>query len=395
MSEKPDVLVIGGGVIGSAVAYFLTAEPAFDGRVTVVERDPTYATSSTALSVASIRQQFSTPENIRMSLFGAEFFRSAGQYLAVDGEAPDIAFRESGYLFLATEESLPILESNHHTQLDCGAAVALLTPAELRMRFPWLAVDDLAAGSLGLANEGWLDSYALLQAFKQKAISLGVRYLRDEVVGLERQGNRLVAAELASGDRLEFGLAVNAAGPRANRLAAMAGLDLPVRARKRIVHVIDCPQPIADCPLVIDPTGLYFRPEGRNFLSGISPAPDQDPDQDPDSDDLELANDLFATIWPLLARRVPAFETLKLVRAWAGHYAYNTLDQNAILGPHPEVENLYFTNGFSGHGLQQSPAVGRAMSELISFGSYRTLDLSRFGYGRIIENKPVPELNVV
>jgi sarcosine oxidase len=395
MSEKPDVLVIGGGVIGSAVAYFLTAEPAFDGRVTVVERDPTYATSSTALSVASIRQQFSTPENIRMSLFGAEFFRSAGQYLAVDGEAPDIAFRESGYLFLATEESLPILESNHHTQLDCGAAVALLTPAELRMRFPWLAVDDLAAGSLGLANEGWLDSYALLQAFKQKAISLGVRYLRDEVVGLARQGNRLVAAELASGDRLEFGLAVNAAGPRANRLAAMAGLDLPVRARKRIVHVIDCPQPIADCPLVIDPTGLYFRPEGRNFLSGISPAPDQDPDQDPDSDDLELANDLFATIWPLLARRVPAFETLKLVRAWAGHYAYNTLDQNAILGPHPEVENLYFTNGFSGHGLQQSPAVGRAMSELITFGSYRTLDLSRFGYGRIIENKPVPELNVV
>ncbi len=395
MSEKPDVLVIGGGVIGSAVAYFLTAEPAFDGRVTVVERDPTYATSSTALSVASIRQQFSTPENIRMSLFGAEFFRSAGQYLAVDGEAPDIAFRESGYLFLATEESLPILESNHHTQLDCGAAVALLTPAELRMRFPWLAVDDLAAGSLGLANEGWLDSYALLQAFKQKAISLGVRYLRDEVVGLERQGNRLVAAELASGDRLEFGLAVNAAGPRANRLAAMAGLDLPVRARKRIVHVIDCPQPIADCPLVIDPTGLYFRPEGRNFLSGISPAPDQDPDQDPDSDDLELATDLFATIWPLLARRVPAFETLKLVRAWAGHYAYNTLDQNAILGPHPEVENLYFTNGFSGHGLQQSPAVGRAMSELITFGSYRTLDLSRFGYGRIIENKPVPELNVV
>ncbi|MAG96554.1 MAG: FAD-binding oxidoreductase [Alphaproteobacteria bacterium] len=395
MSEKPDVLVIGGGVIGSAVAYFLAAEPAFDGRVTVVERDPTYATSSTALSVASIRQQFSTPENIRMSLFGAEFFRSAGQYLAIDGEAPDIAFRESGYLFLATEESLPILESNHHTQLDCGAAVALLTPAELRMRFPWLAVDDLAAGSLGLANEGWLDSYALLQAFKQKAISLGVRYLRDEVVGLARQGNRLVAAELASGDRLEFGLAVNAAGPRANRLAAMAGLDLPVRARKRIVHVIDCPQPIADCPLVIDPTGLYFRPEGRNFLSGISPAPDQDPDQDPDSDGLELANDLFETIWPLLARRVPAFETLKLVRAWAGHYAYNTLDQNAILGPHPEVENLYFTNGFSGHGLQQSPAVGRAMSELITFGSYRTLDLSRFGYERIIENKPVPELNVV
>ena len=395
MSEKPDVLVIGGGVIGSAVAYFLAAEPAFDGRVTVVERDPTYATSSTALSVASIRQQFSTPENIRMSLFGAEFFRSAGQYLAIDGEAPDIAFRESGYLFLATEESLPILESNHHTQLDCGAAVALLTPAELRMRFPWLAVDDLAAGSLGLANEGWLDSYALLQAFKQKAISLGGRYLRDEVVGLARQGNRLGAAELASGDRLEFGLAVNAAGPRANPLAAMAGLDLPVRARKRIVHVIDCPQPIADCPLVIDPTGLYFRPEGRNFLSGISPAPDQDPDQDPDSDGLELANDLFETIWPLLARRVPAFETLKLVRAWAGHYAYNTLDQNAILGPHPEVENLYFTNGFSGHGLQQSPAVGRAMSELITFGSYRTLDLSRFGYERIIENKPVPELNVV
>jgi sarcosine oxidase len=385
-------VIVGGGVVGSTVAYFLAAEPGFQGRIVVVEPDPTYADSSTARSVASVRQQFSLPENIRISKYAIEFLNSIHEHLTVDGETPDVGFHEGGYLFLASDAGRATLEANHRTQVAEGAPVAMLAPAELKDRFPWLAVDDLAAGTLGLEGEGWLDPYALLQGFKRKARSLGVAYVEDRVVGMVRDGNRVAAVRLAGGDTLSSGLVVNAAGPRAAEAAAMAGIELPVRPRKRCVFVFRCREALPRCPLVIDPSGLYFRPEGQVFLTGISPAPDDDPD----CLDLEVDYRVFEeTLWPILARRVPAFEAIKLERAWAGHYAYNTVDQNAILGPHPAVGNFYFANGFSGHGLQQAPAVGRALSELITFGAYRTLDLSRFSYARFAACRPVRELNVV
>lgn len=389
-----DVLIVGGGVIGSAVAYFLAASERFDGSVLVVERDASYRDCSTARSVGGIRQQFSTPENVQMSLFGAQFIKSAREHLSVDGDAPAIDFVEAGYLTLASPSGRGALEANHAVQRAHGAQIALLSPGEISLRFPWLRTDDLAGGALGLSNEGWLDAYGLLQGFRRKARSLGVRYAHDEVIGIRRSGRRVAAARLRHGGEVGCGHVVNAAGPSARRVAALAGADIPVHPRKRFVFVFDCREKLPGCPLTIDPAGLYFRPEGPSYICGMSPPPADDPDCE--DMNLEVEYGWFEQrLWPMLAHRVPAFEALRMTNAWAGHYAYNTFDQNAILGPHPEIENMLLANGFSGHGLQQSPAVGRAISELIAFGEYRSLDLSRFAYARILENRPVRELNVV
>ncbi len=387
------MVIVGGGVIGSAIATFLAARDDFGGSVAVVERDPTYAASSTALSVGGVRQQFSTPENIAMSRFTAEFVAHADEYLAVDGKTPDLGFVEAGYLFLATAAGLDALRHNHTVQRRCGVEVRLFDPGELAHRFPWLETGDLAAGSLGLRGEGWLDPSSLLRGFVRKARSLGVEYVAGEVVALRRAGPRVSAAVLADGSTLSCGTLVDAAGPRAARVAAMAGVaDLPVHPRKRQVHVFDCPEPLPGCPLVVDPTGLYFRPESGRFLCGLSP-PDA---EDPDCLDLEADPGEFEhRLWPLLARRVPAFDRVRRRRSWAGHYAVNVRDRNAVLGPHPEVTNLVFASGFSGHGLQQAPAVGRAVSELIALGRYRTLDLGRLSFARLAAGRLLPEVAVV
>jgi FAD-dependent oxidoreductase domain-containing protein 1 len=390
--QSYDVVIVGGGVIGSAIAYFLATQTEFKGSILVVEKDPTYAEAATSRSAGGVRQQFSTPENIRMGAFGAAFIKSVGEHLSVDGEAPTLPFVEWGYLFLATEAGLGILRYNHRTQSELGADVALLSPAELAARFPWLNVADLAGGSYGRSNEGWTDPYGLLQAFRRKARSLGVTYLADEVLAIGHDARKVTSLTLKSGGIIACGALVNAAGYHAHEIAAAAGIDLPIRPRKRFIYVFDCRERLERAPLLIDPTGVYFRPEGASYICGVSPPEDEDPD----CTDFELDYRLFEeVIWPTLAHRVPAFEAIKLARAWAGHYDYNTLDQNAILGPHPDLTNFYFANGFSGHGLQQSPAVGRAIAELIAYGAYRSLDLRRFSYARVLKNEPIVEINVV
>jgi sarcosine oxidase len=393
MAQNVDVVVAGGGVIGSAVAYFLTAARDFDGRVLVVERDPAYQTGSTARSVACIRQQFSEPTNIRMSQFTIEFISRLGEYLGIEGETPDIAFRPRSYLFLASPEGRDVLRSNHAVQIECGADIAFLEPHELARRFAWLNTSGLAAGCLGLSGEGGVDPYFLLQAFKRKARQQGAQFIDDEVVGCQRSGSSVTAVRLRKGGYVPCGRLVNAAGPCAADIGELVGVDIPVRPRKRFIFVFDCRAATIDnCPLTIDPTGTFFRSEGEYYLCGVSPPPQEDPD----CLDFEIDYTYFdERIWPVLAERVPAFEAIKLINAWAGHYAYNTLDQNAIIGAHPEVSNFYLANGFSGHGLQQSPAVGRAIAELIVHGEYRSLDVSALDVQRVIENRPVRELNIV
>jgi FAD-dependent oxidoreductase domain-containing protein 1 len=390
--KSVDVVIVGGAVIGSAAAYFLRSEAAFQGSVLVVEKDFSYETCATARSAASIRHQFSTPENIRMSQFGTEFIRHVGDHLRVGDAVPDVGFQEGGYLFLATPQGQGVLESNHRIQRSLGVDVALLSPDRLRERFPWLATQDLGGGSLGLSGEGWLDAYALMRAFRSKAESLGATYQAAQVAGLRRSGRRIVSVELTDGTTVACGTVINAAGTGARQLAHSAGIRLPVESRKRCVFYCTSPARLGPCPLVIDPGGAYFRPEGQGYICGISP-PEA---QDPECVDFEVQHALFdEVLWPALAQRVPAFEALRVQRAWAGHYDVNTLDHNMVLGAHPEVDNLLFANGFSGHGMQHAAAVGRALSELVAFGVSRSLDLSALGWGRVVDGRPLLESNVV
>ena len=388
-----DVVIVGGAVSGSSTAYFLAMNPDFQGSVLVVERDRTYRQSATCLSTSAIRQQYSNPINVKISQFGISFIREFRANVEVDGDAPEIGFHENGYLFLATEQGSATLRANVEIQREHGAATEFLLPSEISERFPYINTDDIAAGSWGRSGEGWFDSYALLQGFRQRARRLGIEYIDNEVVALTRSSDRITKVQLKSGEGVACGAAINAAGTRGPQIALMADLRMPVEPRRRSIFIFSCDQPVGGrMPNVIDPSGVFCRPEGSLFLSGC--VPKNDVATAPD--DFEVAHDEFYDqIWPAMANRIPQFEAIKVESFWAGHYDYNTLDHNAIIGPHTTVANFYFANGFSGHGLQQSPAVGRGLSELIIYGKYRTLDLSPLGYARIDRNEPFMERAVI
>ncbi|KAG8008482.1 FAD-dependent oxidoreductase domain-containing protein 1 [Nibea albiflora] len=425
--ETADIVIVGGGVMGWSIAYWLKQKERIRGgvKVVVVEKDMTYSQASTVLSAGGIRQQFSLPENIQLSMASVDFMRNINEHLSVLNEDPvDLQFNQSGYLFLASEDVAHIMETNYRTQRYAGAKVALLSPTQLKEKFPWVNTNDVALASYGLENEGWFDPWTLLNAFRRKAISMGViqccgqvtdfKYTTNMVLNDdgERLGlRRIHSVKVQMPNSLEYqpvecAVVVNAAGAFSGKLAEMLGIGLgpkdtitgipvPVEPRKRYIYVFHCPDgPGLDTPFLIDYSGVYFRREGLggNYIAGTSPVEAEEPD----TSNLEVDHQFFEDkIWPYLANRVPAFEKLKVMSAWAGFYDYNTFDQNGIIGIHPMVNNMYFATGFSGHGLQQSPAVGRALAELILDGGFKTLDLSSLGFGRIVANKPMLERNIV
>jgi glycine/D-amino acid oxidase-like deaminating enzyme len=377
-----DVLICGGAILGASVAAHLV-RLGYGGRVVVVEPDPTYARAATALSAAGIRRQFSNPLNVAISAYGVAEIRRLG-----------LAFHDHGYLYLAgTEAQAAALRARYAAQTAAGAEVALLEPATLAARFPHLETGDIRLAALGLRDEGWFDNMGLLAAYRAEAKAGGVLWVRDAVVGLELAGERVVAARLAGGDRIGCGALVDAAGGRGAEIAAMAGVALPVERRKRTVFAFRAAEPPAGrLPLMIEPGGVWSRPEGAGFIAGCAP----DPDPEAAADDFEPNHTEWeAVVWPALAARSRAFEALKLTGVWAGHYDMNTLDHNAVVGPHPVIGNLHFANGFSGHGLQQAPAVGRGIAELIAFGASRSLDLDPLGYARIAAGAPFLEEAVI
>jgi glycine/D-amino acid oxidase-like deaminating enzyme len=397
LPPSADVVIVGGAVMGSSIACHLASDPLFTGRIVVVEKDSTYRFSASALSAASIRQQYSSRINILISLYGIAFLRDIGERLAVGDERPVIDLHEGGYLYIAQGEGAAVLRENQALQAECGADILLMDPPALAARFPWLNLDGVDVGTWGRSGEGWFDGWALMQAFRRKARSLGVTYVDGEVAEIERAGNRVAAVRLTDGSRIACGSLVNAAGASGGRqVAAAAGLVIPVEAHKRCVFAFTCKGDVRDAPLLIDVSGTWMRPEGRPgpegqmFICGGSP-----PGEDPECPDFEVDWSQFEEhFWPLLAERIPAFESIRPGRAWAGHYDLNMLDHNAIIGQ-AGPDNFYLCNGFSGHGLQQSPAVGRGLAELIVHGRYQTLDLSEMGYERIRENRPLLERNVI
>lgn len=391
MSTYYDVVIVGGGVTGSSSAYFIQSHPGFNGRIALIEKDTTFQHSPSAKSTGGIRQQFSTPENIEMGLFGAHFIKHIGDYLSVNDETPDVTFREYGYLLIATPEKRALMDENNRRQREIGADIVPYASNELKSEFPWLKTDRASAGYHGVQNEGWVDPYSLLQAYRAKARDLGVALLNEEVVSIECAGDRITSVGLASGNHLSAGLFINTAGASGVRdLAAAVGLSLPIESRKRCTFAFDTKTNIGMTPLTIFPEGVTFRPEGSGYITNAA-APSN---RDPDTQDREVDLELFEEInWPVLASWVPAFEAIKITSAWCCHYDVNVLDENAIVDKHPSINNYYFATGFSGHGLQQSPAVGRALSELIIDGSYQTIDLSRMGLKRVLDNQPIMETN--
>ena len=385
-----DIVIVGGAAVGAAVGWHAGRLLGKGTGITVIERDPTYSRASTTLSAASIRQQFSTPENIALSRYGLTVLRE----MAADTAGPDPAFVEGGYLVLAPAGGGDLLARIQAVQAANGADNILLDAPGLASRFPWLRLDGLEAGCLGLSGEGWFDAQSYLNGLRKEAVAAGARFLHGEVTGVITCSGAVTDVILADGSRVACGTLVNAGGPSAGGIAAMAGRELPVEPRKRTVFVVDCPDAPKDMPLIADPSGFWLRREGAVFITGRSPPEAEDGPCAPD--DFDPDHESFQDcLWPLLAERIPAFGTLKVMNAWAGHYDYNALDQNAIVGPDEALANLIYANGFSGHGLQHAPGVGRAVAEWIAFGEYRTIDLARFGYGRITANEPLYETNVI
>ena len=395
VAESFDVVIVGGAVMGSSVAYHLLRDTGFKGRVLIIDKDMTYAKAASSLSLSSIRQQFSTSVNIGASLYGIDFLREAAKTLSVEGDEPAIHVQENGYLYIATTAgSGDILRVNQLLQTKSGADIQLLTPSATLTRFPWLNCEDIDCASFGASGEGWFDGYTLMQGFRRKARSLGAVYQQGEVVSLHKSSGIIQSLQLASGETINCGVMVNCCGASGARaLAAMAGAHIPVYAKKRCVFTFTASEQIRDCPLIIDPSGVYARTEGKHYVCGYSP---DDSDESDAATDFEVDWPIFEdTIWPVLAHRVPLFEAIKPGRAWAGHYDMNIFDHNAIVGKLPGADNLYLAAGFSGHGMQQSPAVGRGLAELIIHNQFTTLDLSDFAFERIAQGSPLLEKNVI
>jgi len=387
------VVIIGGGVIGSSIAYHLAKHPLFDGMVTVIERDPSYKRASSALSASSIRVQFSTPLNIALSRFGLDFIKRAAVDLAIEGDVPALGLREPGYLYLVPESGVAGLRENFAVQREAGGDVALLEPAALAERFPWMKLHGVALGSLGLSGEGWFNGPGLHQALRTKARALGVLFVARTATGLVRRNGAIGGVQLDDGATVPAELVINAGGGWAGEVASWVGVELPIKPRRRMVFQFACRAELPRFPLLIDPTGIWVRPEGNGYLTGFSPAEGED---DPDEPPLEIDEAVFhERLWPVLAERVPAFEELKLTGGWAGYYDMNLSDHNGLVGAHPAVPSLLHVAGFSGHGMQHAPGIGRGVAELIAQGRYVSLDLSPLATERLVTGEKLLERNII
>ncbi|XP_017839762.2 FAD-dependent oxidoreductase domain-containing protein 1 [Drosophila busckii] len=414
-----DVLVVGGGTMGSSIAYWLKEKARNGLNVVVVEKDDTYAKSSTHVSVGALSQQFSLPENIQMSLFGADFLRNSGEYF---GEDIPMGYTPHGQLTLANEADAAILKQSSQLQNELGARNELLSPERLASRFPWLRTKDVALGCLSVEREGWFDSWALLANLRRAASGYGAHFVHGELKSFEfqSQADIIVTGEgganaggyesldkaviqLPDGTErsLKFALCIIAAGVGSSDVARLAHIGmgrgmlqvpLPIAPRKRFLYALNTQAeeaPSLGMPMLVDTNGSFIRRDGLGgqYIYGYNA-------EHAEAADNELAY-FESKLRPALAERLPVFAAAEVAGSMSGLYDYNVYDENGIVGPHPYYHNLYIASGFGGQGVQQAPAVGRAISELIIDGQFRTLDLSRLSFDRLIVDKPMFEYNAL
>ena len=395
--QSYDIIIIGGAIMGSSTAWFLSDDADFNGSVLVVERDPTYEFASTTHTNSCMRQQFSEELNVRISQFAAEFVKNLRTRMGDDPRIPDLSIRSFGYMYLAdTDASANVLRENLKVQHAAGAATKLMTPDEIIRDYPFYNLDDIKLGSHNLVDEGYWDGSTVCDWWRRQSRERGVEYIHNEVTAITKNaaGTQVDSVTLKSGEVVSCGQVVNASGPRAALTAKMAGIDIPVEPRKRYSWIFKVDKPLdRDLPLTIDPSGVHVRENGGGTYQAGGHA---EVDPAADYNDFTMDFSLWENhIWPIIATRIPQFEAIKVQSEWTGHYAMNTFDQNAIVGPHSQVENFFFINGFSGHGLQQSPAMGRGTAELLVHGRYRSLDMTPFHFDRITSNRPMIEKAVI
>mgnify|MGYP000038021616 CR=1 FL=1 len=400
-TEKPnknsyDIIIIGGAIYGSAIAWFLSNDSNFDGKILVIEKDPSYEFSSTARTNSCIRQQFSTKINIQISQFGADYINNFRTHMNGDPDIPILSIQNFGYMYLAnTKEFAKILWENQKIQASENAGTKYMSAKEISYDYPFYNVEDIVAGNHNLKNEGYFDGNTIFSWWKKSAKKNKVEYIKNEVcsMNLNESKTNVNSIVLKSGEVIVCDKVINSAGPYASKVSLMAGIEIPVEPRKRYSFVFKAEKPLdRDLPLTVDPSGVTMRSDGQYYLAGCPP------DYDPavDYQDFTIDCSIWENkVWPKVAHRIPQFESIRLINSWVGHYAYNVLDQNAIVGYHSNVRNLIFANGFSGHGFQQSPAIGRGIAELITYNEFRSLDLSPFRFSRIEANEPFIETAII
>ncbi|NTF59535.1 FAD-binding oxidoreductase [Agrobacterium rhizogenes] len=386
---KTDIVIIGGGAIGAAVAYFLKRTDASIS-VTVIERDPTYNLASTPRASGGVRRLFSLPENIALSNYSIPFFDDFAETMAVDGVPADIGLKKNGYLFIVPPTSRDMLKQNFEIETSMGCNVVWLEPDEIKHKFPSMNVSDLGSAVYS-PDDGWLDPHSVLMGFRKKARSLGADFIAEEVMGFERTATRVAKVKLKSGAEIKADHFVNAAGAWAKDISTMLGFKVPIEPLRRFEHYFETEEPIEPLPYLKDPERLAFRPEGKGYSGGVPTL------TEPRGYNFEVDHDYFENVvWPALAHRFPQFEKTKCKNTLPGLYDQNDFDGNVIIGPGADgLANFHMLAGFSGHGLMHAPGCGLAMTELLLKGRYETIDLSRLGWQRLLDDKPLPERGII
>jgi FAD-dependent oxidoreductase domain-containing protein 1 len=388
-TKKYDVAIIGGGVIGSAAAYFLlNKDPQLS--VCVIEPDSTYEYASALRSSGGCRVQFTGTENIAMSLFSIEFIKKFESIMSTEKHPAHVDWVEGGYLFIVPPDNAGQLEKNVALQQKQGATVNLLSRSELKEKFPAMHVEDLGAGALS-PHDGWCDPNGLLWGFRRKAVELGAAYINARVIDADTNASKVISVGLDNKEQIFAETFINAAGAWSGQVAALFGMALPISPVPRLEHYFTPGTKIGHLPYVKDLSRLAFRSEGQGYSGGLV---DGNASR---GFNFDIDHDYFENVvWPAVAHRFPAFEAAKCHRTWSGLYEVNELDGNPVIGAwKSKLPNLYTLSGFSGHGMMHAPAGGRGIAELILSGQYQTIDLTRLGYERVEKNQPYPETGIL